>query len=390
MSKINLLFIITKLELGGAQKQLLSLIRNIDKDRYNVFLVSAARGLLLDDVLSIPGIRVKTFWALERPINPLKDILALILIYHFIKRNKIDVVHTHSSKAGIVGRWAARLAGVDKIIHTVHGWSFNDYQNRLISSFFICLENLTSKITDNLIVVSDYDMQKGLRHHIAGEAKYRIVRYGIDFEESKKIDESGSINIRAQLGLFEKNPLITMVSCLKPQKAPLDYVEAARLVLKSYPLVRFILVGDGLLRGRVERLIERYRLEDKITLLGWRRDIFQIINNTDIFVLTSLWEGLPIAVLEAMACARPVVVTNSGAISDIIKDGINGLLASPGDVRGIANRIMKFLGNEELKLKLGKAASQSIDSNFAIKTVLSQTEGLYRRSINNRESLNVN
>ncbi|MBL7081157.1 MAG: glycosyltransferase [Candidatus Omnitrophica bacterium] len=183
MQKINLLYVITKLELGGAQKQLLKLIIHLDKRRYNLSLITARDGVLIKDALSIKDLRLIRSRFLERPINPLRDLIALGQIYRFIKRNKIDIVHTHSSKAGILGRWAASFAGTKIIVHTIHGWSFNEYQNYLWRRIAICFEKITALITDQLIVVSSSDLQKGLKNHIGNKDKYKLIRYGIDYKK---------------------------------------------------------------------------------------------------------------------------------------------------------------------------------------------------------------
>ncbi|MDD5282158.1 MAG: glycosyltransferase, partial [Candidatus Omnitrophica bacterium] len=140
--KINLLYVITKLELGGAQKQLLSLVRQLDKERFNPYIITAYDGLLIEAAKNIPGLRLIRCKFLEREIRPAKDILALFFIYRFIRNNSIDIVHTHSSKAGILGRLAAKASGVKTIIHTVHGWSFHGYQSCLAYYFYLFLENI--------------------------------------------------------------------------------------------------------------------------------------------------------------------------------------------------------------------------------------------------------
>src|SRR3989338_6365898 len=183
MKKINLLFILTKLELGGAQKQLLSLIKHLDKDKFNLFLFTSSQGLLDRQAQEISGLTLYKSKYLERAINPLKDLLAILEILSFIKNNDIQILHTHSSKAGILGRLAGRLAGVGIILHTVHGWSFNDYQPFLIRKLFNSLERFTACFTHKIIVVSNYDLEKGLRSRIAGAGKYILIRYGIDYSE---------------------------------------------------------------------------------------------------------------------------------------------------------------------------------------------------------------
>ena len=391
MGKINLLFVITQLELGGAQKQLLSLIKDINRQRFNIFLITAKRGILLDDALSIEGVKVNTSRWLQPAINPLKDVLALGTIYHFIRQNNIDIVHTHSSKAGIIGRWAGKLAGVGNIVHTVHGWSFHDYQNPFMYRFSVFLEILTGKITDKFIVVSNYDKEKGLSRHIGKSNNYQLIKYSINFEEFKKSPDSSIRNgIRKELGIKENTPLVGMVSCLKPQKSPLDYIRVAALVSKAHPEVKFILVGDGILRKKVEYLIERYSLKEKITLLGWRKDISALLSAMDIFVLTSLWEGLPVIVLEALISQKPVVITDTGGVSEVVKQGTSGFLVAPGEVKSIAENIIELIKNKQLRTELEKNACEAVDSNFDIRTVLDQTQDLYGKLVNNRITKDVN
>jgi glycosyltransferase involved in cell wall biosynthesis len=216
MQRFNLLYVITKLELGGAQKQLLSLINKLDKTRFKPFLFTAKEGLLLPEAISIVGLTVKKSKWLERPINPFKDLLALIEIYGVIKENNIEIVHTHSSKAGILGRLAAGLAKVNVIIHTVHGWSFHDYQPKPLQLFFMWLERLCAKFTDKIIVVSDYDKQKGLNNRIGSDNRYAFIRYSVDYKEFNIHDQT----IKKELGIDNNELVVGMIACFKPQKSP--------------------------------------------------------------------------------------------------------------------------------------------------------------------------
>lgn len=379
MQKINLLYVITKLELGGAQKQLLSLIARIDKKRYNIFLITAHQGLLIEDALSIEGLFLRRSRFLERPINPLKDFLALTEIYRFIKKNKIDIVHTHSSKAGILGRWAARLANVSVIIHTIHSWSFHPWQNPIVRQIYIFLEHLTARATNRLIAVSNYDIQKGVRSRIARREKYVLIRYGIDKKEF--IDYNSFLNKREELAITPEQVVVGMVACLKPQKAPQDYIRVASLVTKIFPQTKFLLVGDGVLRPRVEKLIKKLNLNESIILTGWRRDIPQLLSAIDIFVLTSLWEGLPVAVLEALASSKPVIANNTGGIKEIVKDNRNGFLVPPKNVDMLADRLTTLLGDERLRSKMAEEAKNSIIREFTYDHMVSKTQDLYESLI---------
>ena len=373
MQKVNLLFVITKLELGGAQKQLLSLASRLDKEKFQIHLFTAKDGLLLQEALSIRGLKMRRSPFLERPINPLFDLLALIEIYWFIKKNNIEVVHTHSSKAGILGRWAARLAGTKIILHTVHGWSFHGYQNILARVFCIWLERLTAQFTDKLIVVSDYDRQEGLRSHIGIQEKYSLIRYGIDFREFSVRNNS----VRTDLGINLDDLVVGMVSCLKPQKSPQDFIKLVFRIKQNFSNTKFLLVGDGFLRKETKMLISMYGLQRDVILFGWRQDVPRILSAMDIFVLTSLWEGLPIAVLEAMSSSLPVVATNTGGIREVVREGINGFLVEPHDIERMLYRVTLLLKNCDLRLNLGKHAKDSLGEDFSLENMLKKSEHLY-------------
>ena len=372
MRKINLVYIITKLELGGAQKQLLSLIVNLDKEKFNPFLFTAKDGLLVSEALSINGLTLIKSRYLERVLSPLKDTLALFEIYRVIKKNKINIVHTHSSKAGMLGRWAARLAKVKVILHTVHGWSFNDSQ-RLWRTFFIWLERLSAYFTDKLIIVSCHDKQKGLDRHIGREDKYSLIRYGINYTEFCVKEQ----NFRKTLGLNPKDLVVGMVSCFKPQKSPQDFIKLANLIKQILPDIKFLLVGDGVLRRKIERLISQFNLQKEIILTGWRRDIPQILSTIDVFVLTSLWEGLPIVVLEAMAVFKPVVATHTGGISDVIIEGRTGFLVAPGDMQEMSDKLIPLLKNENLRRQIGQNAKDCLGADFSLENMVKHTQDLY-------------
>ena len=373
--RYNILYVVTKLELGGAQKQALSLMRRLNNEEYNIFLFTAYDGLLMDEALAISGITVKRSRFLERLISPLKDLLALFEIYSFIREKQIDIVHTHSSKAGIVGRLAARLAGAKIIIHTVHGWSFNDYQPFFTRLLYIGLERWIGSFTDRLIVVSGWDKERGLRNNIASGDRYSLIRYGIDYAEfGKKRDIPG---LRQELGLSADDALVGMVACLKPQKSPGDFIRLAELINQSLPEVKFILVGDGTLREDIEDLISKYNLRRNMFLLGWRDDIPEILSAIDVFVLTSLWEGLPISVLEAIVSGRPVVATDTGGIKEAVFESKTGFLVPQGDVKAMAGKVKILLNDKSLRLKIGDNAHSGLGVSYRLDCMVSSTKELY-------------
>jgi glycosyltransferase involved in cell wall biosynthesis len=373
MQRINILYVITKMELGGAQKQLLSLLDHLDKEKFSPFLFTAKKGELFPEALSISGIKIRRSIFLDRPINPLKDILALIEICLFIKKNDIAVVHTHSSKAGILGRLAAGLAKTRVIIHTVHGWSFNDCQPVIFRKLFIWLERFTARFTDRLIVVSAHDKEKGLRNRIGSENKYVLIRYGIDYAE---FGQAGR-DIKEELGIGTGYLTVGMVSCLKPQKSPQDFIRLAFNINQALANVKFILVGDGALRRNIERLIIKFNLAQQVILTGWRRDIADILSAIDVFVLTSLWEGLPVAALEALSSSKPVVATNTGGISEVVADGENGFLTPPGEPKKMCEKLTVLLKDAVLRKKMSENARETLTYDFCLESMVKTTQDLY-------------
>lgn len=382
--KINILFVVTKLELGGAQKQLLSLISRIDKHNYNLFLFTASTGLLLKDALSIPGLKVIQSKFLERQVNPVKDFLALLELSRFIKANHIKILHTHSSKAGIVARIAAKLAGVKIIVHTVHGWPFNDYQPVLLRSFFLFLEKFAAQFTKKIIVVSEHDFYKGINNNIGSRDKYLLLRYGIDFSEFMP---DKTIDTRGELGLDKDDFVVGMISCFKQQKSPQDFIKLAvkmfEASLEAQERLKFLLVGDGRLRSNIELLINKFNLKDRVILTGWRRDIPRILSAIDVFVLTSLWEGLPVVVLEAMCSGKPIIATNTGGIAEIVSDSKTGFLVPCHGIKEMAVKLTAIMKNEDFRLSIARQAQDSLDRIFSVDNMVRSHNMVYERLIIN-------
>lgn len=386
MQRINILFIVTKLELGGAQKQLLELIRNLDKEKFRPFLFTASDGLLVLEAEEIYGLTIEKSRSLERPINPWKDLLACLEMYSYIKRNYISIVHTHSSKAGILGRVAARLAGAKIVLHTVHGWPFHDYQSAISRKAFIGLEKLAGKFSDRIIVVSRHDLEKGITSGIAGAQKYQLIRYGIDFAEFKR----RSVGFKDEFGIAPDEAVVTNISCFKPQKSCLDFVKLVALVSKLNAKTKFILVGDGPMRSDIEKLKNKLVLGGRLILTGWRRDIPEILSITDCLVSTSFWEGLPIVVLEAMVCGCPVVVTDTGGVREVVSDGETGFFVPCGDMEQMSLKVASLLQDEGLKRKINQRAKDSLGDDFSLSRMLKSHQELYENLIFKKGKENAN
>ncbi|HAX61895.1 MAG TPA: hypothetical protein DCX95_04995 [Elusimicrobia bacterium] len=376
MAKIKVVHIITLLELGGAQENTLYTCEHLDKNNFDVMLI-CGKGGILD--AQAKNIRVYFVKELIREICPIYDLLAFIKIYKILKKEKPDIVHTHSSKAGIIGRWAAYCAKVPKIIHTFHGFGFNDEQNYFVRRIYILAERLAAKITDKLVAVSYQNISKGLKNKIGNEPQYTMIRsgiklqdYQIDIDVEKKKKEFAIIN----------ESVVGMIACFKKQKAPLDFIKTAKLVCTEKPDVKFVLVGDGVLRKRIESEIKKLNLKKNVLLTGWRKDTNEIIKIFDVFVLTSLWEGLPRVIVESMASGIPVVATYIDGTREIVQEDLTGFVVQPHETEKMAERILRLLNNPDLRKKFSQEAKKRVQE-FDIDLMVSQQEKLYLSLTNN-------
>jgi glycosyltransferase involved in cell wall biosynthesis len=381
MGAHKVLHIITRLIVGGAQENTMFTAALLDPTRYQVDVVSGpqtgSEGSLIEEVRN-RGIPLAIVPELVRQIAPFKDLVALVKIYRMIRKNQYHVVHTHSSKAGIIGRLAAFLARTPVIIHTVHGWSFHDHMPSYTRNTYIALERIVSRITDAMIVVTDQDIQKGINHHIGKREKYHLIRSAIPLDDFM-VDPSARIIVRQELKIPDQAPVVGNVGRFSAQKNPLDWIKVAALVKKSIPNCYFLLVGDGPLRDDVDNTIDELNLRDCTILTGLRRDVSRLMSAMDIFLLTSLWEGLPRVIPQAMLMRLPVIVTGVDGSNEAIKDNITGFVCAPGDLHGLATRCIDLLQNRELRNIITSQAYSYALNEFDLRRMISDIDKLYSR-----------
>ena len=375
---IRVLHPITRLIIGGAQENTMLTAQLLRENGWDVDVVSGpqtgSEGSLIETVRErgIPLILEPT---LVREVNPVKDFLAIFRLARLMRQGQYQIVHTHSSKAGIVGRWAAKLAGVPIIVHTVHGWGHHDYQHPLVRFYYILLEKLTLPITDKLIAVTSKDIDKGLRDGIGQRGDYVVIRSGIELDRfghpQVQRDET-----RAAWGIPLDAPLIGSVTRLSPQKAPLDFVRAAALVAQRYPNAYFMMVGDGPLRSEVEQLAAELGIAERLVLTGLRRDVPELLAAFDLFALSSLWEGLPRVLLQAMATSLPIVATACDGSAEAIETGVNGFLVPPGEPAQLAERLCQLLDQPALAQQMGAAGYARVEE-FSDRGMVKAIAALY-------------
>ena len=378
--KRKVFHVITKLELGGAQKVTLMTLERLPRDRYDLALVTGPEGLLVDWANRIPSLRCEWVPSLIREVQPIKDTAAFLKLWRIFRRERPDIVHTHSAKAGIIGRWAAKLAGVPLIFHTAHGFGFNDFQRPAVRNFYISLERLTARITTKLFIVSYANADKAEKCGMTRRGDWVLARDSISVEEFLQ-PRPRRQKLRAW-GIPEDKVIVGMVACLKAQKSPEDFVEVAARVLKKTDRAHFVMAGDGELRQSVEERIRKYGIGDHFTLLGWQseKDMPEVYRNLDVVVLTSLWEGLPCVFSEAMACELPIVATNVDGAREAIFDGDNGYLHEPHDVESMAASVLKLIADPEARRAMGEKGRSRV-MEFDIGTSVAAVESVYRECL---------
>ena len=369
--------VITKLELGGAQEVAMRVVSNLDRRRFRPVLIAGDGGLLTGEAAALEGVEVRLIPSLLREIRPLQDLRALWDLVATFRRLRPKIVHTHSSKAGILGRLAAWLAGVPCILHTIHGYGVTPAQPFWLQRGVIALEWVVGRVTTHWIAVSQADRRQGIEWGLFTASKVSVVRPGIDPAAfAGRIDVTERDRLRAMLGVGPDQLLVGTVSCLKPQKAPEDFIRVAALVCQRVPAAKCVLVGDGAMRLQIEAMLEAEGLRERVTLLGWRRDVASLLKAFDVFVLTSRWEGLPCAILEARASRIPIVATRVGGAAEAIVEGIQGTLCPAGDVRAMAGRVCQILGDERLRADL-RNGPQELPEEFTIQETVKQYQSLY-------------
>jgi len=293
-----------------------------------------------------------------------------------MRRGNYAIVHTHSSKAGILGRIAAKIARVPIIVHTVHGWSFHNRMNPILRRFYIFLEKLCVRFTAAMIVVSDQDLDKGLQAGIGQAKQYHLIRSAIPLDEFDLI-RTNKAKIKSELGLPPNAPILGNVGRFSPQKNPLDWLRVVRIVADQIPACRFLLVGDGPMRSEVEGLISEFGLTDRCVLTGLRRDVPQLMAAMDVFLLTSLWEGLPRVIPQAMSLGLPVIANRADGTVEAIESGVTGYLCDPGSYGEMASYCVDLLCYPEKRQQMGARGMAFAKQEFDLDVMIAQIETLY-------------
>lgn len=386
MHKLKVLHLITHLGFGGASDNTLLTVAELPRSNYEVHLAAGAdymdwveRGKQASDAFFL-------FPDLYRAPNAGADWRLLGQLTRFMQEQRYDIVHTHNAKAGIVGRLAAKRAGVPIVLHTYHLLSWHDGQQIRTTSVrqrlanlargqsYFALEWVAARGTDVIVTVCEPNRQEAIARRLAPPDRIVNIYSGVELDRfQKQLDRSAK---KLSLGLDPQRPVVGMIGRLSAQKAPLDFVAAARLVLQERPDAQFVMVGDGPLLAEVTAALAD---EPRIRLLGYRDDVPEILQILDVFALSSLWEGLGRALTEAMVAGAPVTATAVNGIPELVVQGETGLLSPPADPPALAHNIHWLLEHPADAQRMCESARRRVLADFDSRQMIEQIAGLYEQ-----------
>lgn len=351
---ITVVHVITQLELGGAQENTLFTVRHLDRAHFRVALLYGPGGLLDEDAQQISDAWIEPVPNLVRALDPRRDPVGFRDLVRIFRRLRSEhgalghdpahfLVHTHSSKAGVLGRLAARAAGVPKIVHTIHGFAFHEGQPAPLFTSYVLLERAAAQVTDAFISVSRANLAEAEARGIVGaHHQSAVIRSGMNLTALRQAG-AHRLEARRALELQDRDEVIVSIGNFKPQKDPVTLLLAIAQLAEQRPNLRLLVAGDGELRPQVEQLIHRHGLERVVRLLGWRRDVPQLLAAADVVALASRFEGLPKSAVQAVAAGRPFVGTRVDGTPEIIREGRNGYLVEPNDPEALAQALARAL-----------------------------------------------
>ena len=314
--------------------------------------------------------------ALGREISPLDDLVSLAHMVKLVRDLRPDIVHTHMAKAGTVGRLAAKLCGVPLVVHTYHGHVFHSYFSPAKTRIFLTIERALGLATNRIIVVGDGQRDEIASYGVAPLRKLTTIRLGLELDQFLQA-ESHRGELRRELGIDADTPLVGIVGRLVPIKAPEVLLQAAINVRNSLPTVQFLVVGDGERRQELETLVDHLGLRGSVRFLGWRRDLVRVYADLDVVALSSLNEGSPVVLIEALASARPVVATAVGGVPEVVVHGETGLTVPVSDVAALGGAVLTLLRDRPLANRLGKAGRRHVYPRYDSSRLVEDVRQLY-------------
>lgn len=329
------------------------------------------------------GITLHQFKHLQNSINPANDLLALWEIYNYLRNNSIDFIHTHQTKASILGRLAAKLAGVPVVIYGVHGSTFSGLGQPL-KGVLLGLERFLASSTDAFVYVGEDLRDRFIEAGIGTKDRYHVIRSAMDlssFFEAANMDQERRLEKRRELGVEEGEVAIGKVASLEPRKGHEYALDVIEKVKKENSNIKVLFIGEGWYREEIERTVRQKGLEDEVIFTGYRDDIAEVMGALDMFLFTSLREGLPQVLIQAVATELPLATFDVEGACEVVEDGINGYIIPSKDTEGLAERVISMLENLEEAREMGKRGQEKIGDQWDVEKMKRDTVELYDKLV---------
>lgn len=379
---IRVLHIITRMIVGGAQENTLLSVIGLDAmPEYDVDLVSGIdkgkEGELLSQARETTNLIIVP--EMGRSINPFSDLVAFWKLYRLIKKGRYHIVHTHSSKAGVLGRLAAWLAGTPIIVHTLHSLVFHDYQPWIINRTWRVIKKICARVTHYYISVSEVIVEKAIAAKVADPALFRTIYSGMELDWFLNANFD-SAKVRAEFGIPADAPVVGKIARLFPLKGHDELMDAAPEIVKRVPNVRFFLVGDGILLEHLQKRAAEKGILENFVFAGLidRTRIPEMISAMDVVVHTSLREGLARVLPQSLAMGRPCVAFDIDGAREVVITGKTGFLVEPFDAVALADGIARLLEDDELRREYGNNGRIHVDPNFRTEKMVADIHDVYQ------------
>jgi len=383
--KIKVAHIIARMITGGADENTLFTVQGLDKDRYEVDLIMGEEfDESVFDKVKNNNFNIIQIKGLKWKLNFLYDPIVLIKLIKMMRKNRYDIIHTHTTKAGILGRITGRIAGVAVIVHGLHGSTFEAFDSGLLNWLLFLFERLTGRFTDAYISVSRVLSKKYIERGLGKKDNHYTVYSGMELETF--YGARGKIDCRKkrkELGIDSEDFVIGNVARLEKRKGHKFLIDSFKNVVEKQKdsHVKLLIIGEGNKREYLENYVNELKLGNKVIFTGYREDVEELMAIMDIFVLTSLREGLPRVLVQAAAVGMPSVAFNVDGVPEIVKDNYNGFLIRAGDVGQLVNRIKKYIDKKELVLLHGQKGREFIKDKWSIEGMVDRVDKIYQRLV---------
>jgi glycosyltransferase involved in cell wall biosynthesis len=381
---VKVLRVIARLNMGGPALHVSYLTAGLRDRGYETTLVAGTLARGEDSMAFVAedlGIDVVRIEQLGREISPVRDLLATLRLARVIRRERPQILHTHTAKAGTVGRLAALLAGSRRprvVVHTFHGHVLRGYFGPIQSRFFLALERWLAATSTALIAVGPQVRDDLVALGVAPAERFTVIRLGIELEERVRPSEDGRAETRRYLGVPTDRFVVGWVGRMTAVKRTEDVLDAFKRLRESGVDACLCMVGDGPDRPRLERRASELGVIRDTLFLGYQEDVSQYYAAFDALVLPSANEGTPVSVIEALAAETPVVATRVGGVPDVVRDGEEGFLVETGDTGELAERLTRLARDPGLRERLGRSGRDRVLSRYAVERLLDDVDRLYR------------